>query len=74
MLGGWLGRGEERRTLATMAMDLGLEEVAEVVVVVGIEGAEGVEEVVTMVLVVNMTKASRDFRFYLYPAPVYLKL
>jgi len=32
------------------------------VVVVGIEGAEVVEEVVTMVLVVNMTKASRDFR------------
>ena len=69
-----MGRGEERRSLATtMAMDLASEGVAEVVAVeaVVIEDAEVAEEVatmVTMVLVANMTRVSRDFRFYFYPA------
>ena len=54
MQDGWLGRGEERRILATTEMDLDLGEGAEVVEV-GIGGAE--VEVLIMVLVVNMTKA-----------------
>ena len=81
MPAGWLGRGEERRSLATtMATDLALGGVAEVAGAGGgdIEDAEVAEEevatMVTMVLVANMTRASRDFRFYFYPVTTFLKL
>ena len=61
MQDGWLVRGEERRSLATMEMDLDLGEGAEAV-----EGGIGDAEVgvLIMVLVVNTTKASRVSRWH----------
>ena len=61
MQDGWLARGEERRSLATMEMDLDLGEGAEAVEA-GIGDAE--VGVLIMVLVVNTTKASRVSRWH----------